>query len=103
LVQRGARLERAGQLLTAFSYREVLKRGFALVRDGDGNPLRAAASVTSHMRLDIEFADGRVAAVADGEGAAPPAAPAARKPKPRPRGGEGPGQGSGGQGSLFGS
>src|SRR4029078_447861 len=34
LDNRAARLERAGQLLTAFSYRGVLSRGFALVRDG---------------------------------------------------------------------
>jgi len=74
-----ARVERAGQLLTAFSYREVLKRGFALVRDGEGLPLRSIAAVSGGMRLDIEFADGRVAAVADGE-----ATPAAAKPRPLP-------------------
>jgi exodeoxyribonuclease VII large subunit len=96
LQQRAARVERAERLLAAFSYREVLKRGFVLVRDGAGRPLRSATAVSGGMRLDIEFADGRVGAVADGEGepvAAPPA-----KPKPRSRGGEG----SGGQGSLFG-
>jgi exodeoxyribonuclease VII large subunit len=97
LKQHGARVERAERLLAAFSYREVLKRGFALVRDGEGRPLRAAAGVSSGMRLDIEFADGHVAAVADGEGAAPKPAPTA-KPKPRSGGGDG----SGGQGSLFG-
>lgn len=95
LAQRGARLERAERLLAAFSYREVLKRGFALVRDGEGQPLRGAAGVTSGERLDIEFADGHVAAVADGEGKPTPAAP---RVKPRPRGG---GE-RGGQGSLFG-
>ena len=101
--QHGVRVERAERLLAAFSYREVLKRGFALVRDGEGHPLRAAAGVSSGMRLDIEFADGRVAALADGDGTAakPQPAPVAR-PKSRPRGGEGPGEGGGGQGSLFG-
>jgi len=96
LAQRGARLERAERLLAAFSYREVLKRGFALVRDGEGQPLRSASGIASGARLDIEFADGRVAAIADGEGKPAPAAPRA---KPRPRGG---GESSGGQGSLFG-
>src|SRR6202051_5073465 len=57
---RAMRYERAGQLLTAFSYRGVLARGFALVRDAAGLPLRAAASVNTGMRLDIEFSDGRV-------------------------------------------
>ena len=45
LDNRDLRLERAGQLLTAFSYRGVLERGFALVRELDGNPLRRAAAV----------------------------------------------------------
>ncbi len=64
LDRRATRFERAGQLLTAFSYRGVLERGFALVRDGAGHPLRAAAAVATGTRLDIEFSDGRVAAVA---------------------------------------
>jgi exodeoxyribonuclease VII large subunit len=98
LKQHGARVERAERLLSAFSYRGVLARGFALVRDGDGQPLRSATAVTSRMRMEIEFSDGRVGAVADGEGAASPPAPA--KPKPRQRGGGGE---SGGQGSLFGA
>jgi exodeoxyribonuclease VII large subunit len=97
LRQHQARVERAERLLNAFSYREVLKRGFALVRDGDGRPLHSAGAVTSRMRLEIEFSDGRVAAVADDEAAL--SAPAAPRPKPRLRGGEG----SSGQGSLFGA
>jgi len=96
--RRAERLRGAGQLLNAYSYRGVLGRGFALVRDGEGRPLRTAAGISGSMRLDIEFADGRVGAVADGEAkeAKPQATPRA---KPRPRGGEG----GGGQGSLFGS
>ena len=50
----------------AFSYRGVLSRGFALVRDGAGQPLRTAASVQPGVPLDIEFADGRVGATAQG-------------------------------------
>ena len=89
LDRRSQRLRiRAGQLLAAFSYRGVLGRGFALVRDGEGRTLRAAAAVAAGMRLDIEFADGRVGAVADGEGqekSKPQPAPA--RAKPRSRGG----------------
>ena len=40
LARRGDRVRSAGQLLNAFSYRGVLSRGFALVRDAEG---RAAA------------------------------------------------------------
>ena len=90
LDRRVERVRSAGQLLAAFSYRGVLERGFALVRDAAGAPLRSAAAVVSGARLDIEFADGRVAATA-GEGATPPsgavtpsAAPAAPKSRARP-------------------
>jgi exodeoxyribonuclease VII large subunit len=89
------RLRSAGQLLAAYSYRGVLARGYALVRDGEGRPLRSSAAVAAGMRLDIEFADGRVGATADGERALPPV-----KGKTRGRGG---GEGPGGQGNLFGS
>ncbi len=95
--RRVQRVHSAGQLLAAYSYRGVLARGFALVRDGDGHPLRSSAAVGAGTRLDIEFADGRVGAIADGDRAAQPPA---TKVKPRTPGGGG---GSGGQGSLFGS
>jgi exodeoxyribonuclease VII large subunit len=89
---RDQRTERAGQLLTAFSYRGVLERGFALVRDLDGSPLRRAAAVRAGQDLDIEFADGRARATAQGAPALAPAAPPRRRR--RRNGGEG-------QGSLF--
>ncbi len=43
----------------------MLARGFALVRDDAGHPLHAAADVAAGARLELEFADGRVAATAD--------------------------------------
>ncbi len=96
LDRRAALLERASQLLAALSYRGVLVRGFALVRDGGGRPLRAAAAVSTGMRLDIEFSDGRVGAVAGDAKITPVAeapAPFTRRRR-RPVGDEG-------QGSLF--
>ena len=77
--QRETRLKYVAQLLNALSYKGVLDRGFALVRDEHGQPLHAAAHVVSGQHLSIEFADGRVGATADGEGttaATPKAAPA---------------------------
>jgi exodeoxyribonuclease VII large subunit len=65
-----ARVEHSGQLLGALSYRSVLARGFALVRDEQGHALRSASSVDPGARLDVEFADGRVAVTADTDGAA---------------------------------
>jgi exodeoxyribonuclease VII large subunit len=96
LAQRDARLERAERLLIAVSYRGVLERGFALVRGTDGKPLRTAAAVATPSRLDIEFSDGRVRALAEAKSVsdAPP-------PRRRRRGGGG--SGNEGQGSLFGA
>jgi exodeoxyribonuclease VII large subunit len=59
-----ARMLHSGQLLTALSYRSVLARGFALVRNDAGHPLHAAAEVAAGARLELEFSDGRVAATA---------------------------------------
>ncbi|RTL48383.1 MAG: exodeoxyribonuclease VII large subunit [Bradyrhizobiaceae bacterium] len=73
--QRRTRLSHIGQLLAALSYKGVLSRGFALVRDAQGHPLHAAADVIPGAALNIEFADGRVDALAQGE-------PPASKPKP---------------------
>ena len=101
---RVSRVERADGLLSALSYHGVLARGFALVRDASGTPLRAASSISAGLALDIEFADGRIAATAtSGSGSPPPprvaaapqsaSAPAAPKPKAKPGGGN--------QGDLF--
>jgi len=62
LEARWARFERDGQLLAAFSYRGVLARGFALIRDKAGRPLRTAAAISPGTPIGIEFSDGRVAA-----------------------------------------
>jgi exodeoxyribonuclease VII large subunit len=102
--RRRARLDRAGQLLDALSYHGVLARGFALVRAEDGRPLRAAAAVSPGLRLDIEFADGRVGATADGATVAGSSAGGTRAPvargaaadpgRPKSRRAVNPGQGS---------
>jgi exodeoxyribonuclease VII large subunit len=80
-----ARVAHSGQLLSALSYRSVLARGFALVRDVVGHPVHSAASVRPGARLDVEFADGRIGATADGESAA--TTPTSTKPggsEPKP-------------------
>ncbi|MDE2376212.1 exodeoxyribonuclease VII large subunit [Bradyrhizobium sp.] len=89
LLQRlDARVAHSGQLLAALSYRSVLARGFALVRDEQGHPLHSADAVGPSARLEIEFADGRVAATADADRpAAQPTQPkpASRESKPAPK------------------
>ena len=84
LLQRlDARVENSGKLLAALSYRGVLARGFALVRDEAGHPLHAADSVGPGARVEIEFADGRVGATADAD--RPAAAKRAPRNRSRPR------------------
>ena len=82
--RRFAALDSADKLLAAFSYQGVLARGFALVRDEAGHPVRTAFRVNENEKLDIQFADGHVKAVAvaahGGSG------PREREPiRPRPR------------------
>ncbi|WP_219320723.1 exodeoxyribonuclease VII large subunit [Methylovirgula sp. HY1] len=76
------RLERLDQLLHTLGYRQVLSRGFALVRDAEGRPLRRAADVIAGAVLDIEFADGHRPAIATDQ------TPDSKPPRvaPRPRG-----------------
>jgi len=76
-----ARVAHSGQLLNALSYRGVLARGFALVRDEAGHPLHAAAEVGSSARMSLEFSDGRVGVTADASEAAASPKPAPREPK----------------------
>jgi exodeoxyribonuclease VII large subunit len=70
-----AKLDAQAKLLFTLGYHNVLARGFALVRASDGTMLRRASEVRPGAALDIEFADGHVAAHADsGERSAEPAA-----------------------------
>ncbi|WP_090022076.1 exodeoxyribonuclease VII large subunit [Limimonas halophila] len=93
------RVAELGRLLESYSYQRALNRGFAVVRGEGDEVLTRAAQVTAGQRLDIEFADGRRPAVADGEtagksqtgGAAKPAKRRAAKTTANP----------GGQGSLL--
>ena len=97
MIARGTdRVAQLGKLLESYSFRSVLNRGFALVRDQDGQPVLAAAGTSAGQAIGIEFADGRVGArVTEGVSGTPkPAASVA----PRRRDG---GSGSGNQGSLL--
>lgn len=89
LQERQRRLEAVAKLLASLGYENVLKRGFALIRDEAGRVLRRAAAVVPGAALEIEFADGRVAATAHGGAGAGGGRrrPAAAKPaKPGPQG-----------------
>jgi exodeoxyribonuclease VII large subunit len=71
------RLNAVAHLFDSLNYKSVLKRGFALVRDADGQPLRSADAVTDGQALVLEFADGK----ADAMGGRGVARPKVLKPK----------------------
>lgn len=81
--RRRARLAASAQLLKALSYKDVLARGYALVRDGDGHPVRSVAGVGPGAMLELEFADGRAAVIGAGQPAAaePPRPPVPARPR----------------------
>ena len=81
-----AALDRMRQTL---GYAETLRRGYAVVR-ADGAVATSHAAAAGAAALEIEFHDGRLAAVPAGRAASSAPKPAAR-PKPPP----------GGQGELF--
>ncbi|WP_234186884.1 exodeoxyribonuclease VII large subunit [Shinella sp. NM-101] len=91
LARRRALLQAQDRMLQSLSYRNVLKRGYALVRDEEGAPVKGAASLGPGRSIAIEFADGTVDAVTGSGGGPPRRKPAkAEEEKPAPR-----------QGSLF--
>ena len=67
------RLQQAARVLESCSYRNVLARGFAVVRDQAGLTLTRAATTVPGQWVEIEFHDSRRTAVMDGEGFAPKA------------------------------
>ena len=92
-----SRVGSLAQLVSAYSYHKVLDRGFALVRDAAGSPVRAAAALGAGEHIEIEFADGRIGALTEGK-------TADRKSKTEPKSGGGSGGKTGekgNQGGLF--
>ena len=81
------RLEAEAKLLESLSYRNVLMRGYAVVRETGGRPLTAVAQARPGLAVDIEFHDGKApATIGDG-----PVSPS--KPRRRRKGGAAEGQG----------
>lgn len=89
------------RMLQSLSYKNVLMRGYAVIRDVRDRPVSRAAALTTGTAIAIEFADGRVSAVTGepGEAAAasvseartaPPSTRSPKKSEPPT-----------GQGSLF--
>jgi exodeoxyribonuclease VII large subunit len=73
-----ARLDGLARTLATLDWHSVLARGFVVVRGEGGAVVTRAAGVAPGSRVSLEFADGRVAAVAEGSGEE-----RARRGKPR--------------------
>jgi exodeoxyribonuclease VII large subunit len=71
LREKRLRLEGLVARLDSVSFQSVLSRGFALVRDAEGEPITSAGAVPAGGRLVLTFADGEAQATADGVRAAP--------------------------------
>jgi exodeoxyribonuclease VII large subunit len=96
--QRRRVLDGHAQLLSSLSYRSILNRGYAVVRDAAGAMVRSAARIGTGDRLGLEFADGHVAAEAVGpaeHAPQPGTPPAPARPRAQKRGTPGD------QGTLF--
>lgn len=77
IARKTERLDGVAKLFDSLNYKAVLKRGYALVRDAQGTPLRAAKDVLDGQPLVLEFADGK----ADATGGRIGTRPKAGKPK----------------------
>jgi exodeoxyribonuclease VII large subunit len=67
------------RILQSLSYRNVLKRGYALVRDDAGLPIKSAAALVQNQAIAIEFADGSINALTTEGDASPPPQPVKRR------------------------
>ncbi|MCA1969040.1 MAG: exodeoxyribonuclease VII large subunit [Rhizobium sp.] len=70
---RASRAALVGQerMLQSLSYKNVLQRGYAVIRDAGDRPVSRAASLGAGAAISIEFSDGRVSAVTSGGEGAP--------------------------------
>lgn len=71
--ERQVRLDSAGRMLESLSFKKVLARGYAVVRDDKGQPITAAARTKAGQAVQIQFADDAVEALIGKGGAARPA------------------------------
>ena len=93
LRRRHEQLINLDKLRLSLGYKQVLARGFALVRDANGTPVRSADMAQRLTRLTLEFSDGKVSAL-------PEHGPRSKK-SAEPQKSDSPPKSTGPQGSLF--
>jgi len=50
------------KLLESYSFKSVLARGYAVVRDAAGEPVTAASALATGQPISLQFTDGKVGA-----------------------------------------
>ncbi|WP_230533181.1 exodeoxyribonuclease VII large subunit [Microvirga roseola] len=71
IARKAERLDSLSKLFGSLNYKSVLERGYALVRDPDGLPVRSADAVLDGQALVLEFADGKADATGGRIGSRP--------------------------------
>ncbi len=79
--RRSDRLDTAAKLLRGYSYEGVLERGFALVLNEKGQPVRTVAAAAVGSAITVRVADGSFGAVVGGKPQAPKHKPLDEKPQ----------------------
>jgi len=83
LERRQQAVEHVGRLLDANSFERVLDRGFALVTNQHGVPVKRSAELPTHANALVRFADGQRHATFDKDTATPPSPRQKTKPAAR--------------------
>ncbi len=76
------RLDHAGKMLEAYSFHNVLERGFTVIRDEKGALISAADSIKSGALLDIQFKNDKHVQAVAGAQSTKAAKPAPKKKQP---------------------
>ncbi len=73
------RFEQAGRMLDSLSYKAVLNRGYAVVRNSENAPVTSVSEVKPGKPFSVELKDGVLEAVSAGDRQVPRTAPKTRK------------------------
>lgn len=57
------RLDHTSKMLEILSFKSVLNRGFAVIRDNENTPVTSANDARNKESMSIEFADGKIAVI----------------------------------------
>lgn len=80
LARQRSALDAHERMLQSLSYKNVLKRGYAVIRDENDMVVSAAGAISEGQHVSIELADGKVAAVAGTDGSSLSSRRKAEKP-----------------------